>query len=1358
MPDAPSTPSGGPEDIVFAAVERYIELREAQAGVEMDSFLAGYPRELRAGIEEQCRAYLSLDDVLGAEPPAGKTEAEGSERRIGSDFLIEEEIGRGGMGVVYRARQESLGRVVALKVMSSGLAMSRRHVERFRQEAASAARVQHPGIVPIYASGEIDGTLYTAMEFIAGHDLAERIATMREEEESGRKRRYLGIGGVDHYRAEVAECVAQVADALAAAHEAGVIHRDVKPSNIIIGLDGRIRVVDFGLAKALDTASVSVSGELTGTPHYMSPEQTLAKRAPVDHRSDIFSLGVILYELLTLRRPFTGDDLQNIFYSICFQDPPSIARVDSSVPRDLVTICEKALAKDPARRFQSASDMADDLRRFLRFKPIRARPAGITTKLAKWVRRHRMVTTAAASVLLAVVAGSSWALVQAEAKERELTEHLRLAAEAEEAGELGLAIRHMTRASTLAPADRELQFRLGRLQSEWRRAAADVSRLLAESTSASHEDPSLALQLALESHRRVRGVDADAQRRIASALLPILDRHEPVVELPLTDWPMAHEARFTPDAAHILVAGALGTVELYAVDALLRGEDRAPRSFEGHAGQVWKARVSADGRIVASSGDDCSVRVWALEDARPLAVFTGLGAPPRDLAIAPDASALACVDRQGELRVWSLPDNAERARVRDPQGPCRWVSFLPGRELLVTSHVGAARRICVRSLDGKIVHERSFGAMSSPAAPLVDPAGSWYACATPEGFARFSSETYERVALYATGSPVRRSAYDPRGERVALACEDRTISIWSLDASQRVKTLAGAAARIDALAFRTRGDRLLASATDRTLYDWSLANPSDMRRLVSPNKIGELSIDNANDRFVSCGHAGLPRMWLPRRQAAVHHLPAHGRSIIEAVAHADGSRYVTGGKDNRLRVFETSTGRLLAQHRFGTDVLFSAVGDALYAGGTHTEFAIWRFGERKPRLRQKADTRGVDLSRDDAFFAYGDAVGRVRVLSTKDGRELARLARPTMIRRVAFSPDASKLAVSEYDAVVRIFDWRRGEELLRLGQDASLPMGLRWSPDGSALAITRENGRARIWDLATGTLRCDLVGHTAECHVLDFAPGGARVVTSSFDGSVRLWRVEDGLELVRHTLHGERPSRAYFVGEDRVWSADMGGNCMTWPANPIAFARAQRLPQIPLLARQRYGVMRDVDERAKRLVDELYENFVLTRDVQRALADIPRLAPELRSAARRYAVERPNRPGFRIWVPVYSAILSKGAASPRQLDRYLVMAQAAATINPTEPPAVRTLGYVHYRRGEYAKAWEVLSRDAALPNKRYSPAVRGYRTLCLLALGRRAEARREFDAYCEHTAAHPHAVAEQLLAEIALREPNFVRP
>ncbi|MCZ6598800.1 MAG: bifunctional serine/threonine-protein kinase/formylglycine-generating enzyme family protein, partial [Planctomycetota bacterium] len=357
-------------------------------------------------IKTRSDRFLETGRVGAGDPPPSRSGMT-VPRELG-DFQLLEEVGIGAMGVVYRAWQKSLGREVAVKIMLRHLTFSAWQIERFRLEATAAGKLQHPNIAQVYFVGEQDGVHYFAMEYVKGKSLHQTLEEIRMRRQGGRGELVAPEyedAPPSSYIAWVAELIAEVGDALHYSHEHQIVHRDIKPGNILVDEHGHSHIVDFGLAKDLRLESLLQTGRLVGTPYYMSPEQSRVKQTKVDHRTDIYSLGVVLYEILTLKRPFDGDTHQEVFRAIRDQEPESVRKLNPRVAKDLETICHKAIQKEPDHRYQSARELAVDLRRFLNHESIMARPPSWPEVTRRFVVRRRGLIMAGIVAILALVGG-----------------------------------------------------------------------------------------------------------------------------------------------------------------------------------------------------------------------------------------------------------------------------------------------------------------------------------------------------------------------------------------------------------------------------------------------------------------------------------------------------------------------------------------------------------------------------------------------------------------------------------------------------------------------------------------------------------------------------------------------------------------------------------------------------------------------------------------------------------------------------------------------------------------------------------------------------------------------------------------
>jgi serine/threonine protein kinase/Flp pilus assembly protein TadD len=419
------------DSVLALLVDRVADRLQAGGTIDIEDLIRDYPEraERIRQLLPAVRLMAGLATPSAASPPENLAAPE-LVSGVLADFRITRELGRGGMGVVYEAEQISLGRRVALKVLPFAATMDPRHLQRFQNEARAAASLEHPHIVPVYAVGCERGIHYYAMKYIDGQTLAALVAqqqpaheaapatpprtpsenaTAAETVPTARVRTERPPQGAAYFR-RVAEWGVQAALALEHSHSVGVVHRDIKPANLMIDAQGKLWVTDFGLARAASDTGLTMTGDLLGTLRYMSPEQALAGRGVVDHRTDIYSLGVTLYELLTLRPAFAGADRGRLLQQIEQAEPVPPRRIDKSIPVELEIIVRKSLEKNPGDRYGTAQELAEDLSRYLEDKPIRARRSSLSRRFRRWCGRHKALVSAAAAILFVttLVVLSTW--------------------------------------------------------------------------------------------------------------------------------------------------------------------------------------------------------------------------------------------------------------------------------------------------------------------------------------------------------------------------------------------------------------------------------------------------------------------------------------------------------------------------------------------------------------------------------------------------------------------------------------------------------------------------------------------------------------------------------------------------------------------------------------------------------------------------------------------------------------------------------------------------------------------------------------------------------------------------------------
>jgi serine/threonine protein kinase len=745
--------------------------------------------------------------------------------RLG-DFHLRRPIGRGGMGLVYEAEQVSLGRRVAVKVLPFAAALDARQLQRFQNEAHAAAGLHHTHIVPVYAVGCERGVHFYAMQFIEGQSLAEVIGEVRQQRDKETRRpgdketKTAGQAatpeaGEQHVRSvslspclpvslsayfqTVAQLGLQAAEALEHAHEQGVIHRDIKPANLLLDRRGHLWITDFGLARVCSDPRVTASSDLVGTLRFMSPEQALGGQAVVDPRTDVYSLGATLYELLTLEPAIPGRDRQELLQQIASQEPRPPRRLDRAIPVDLETICLKALAKERGRRYATAGELAADLRRFLAGEPIQARPVTPLERSWRWCRRRPLVAGLMAAVIVVALAGflgvfGQWQVAlakerqasenaaQAEQKEQEakqerdeaqrqrdevraLNEKLRVA-EQEAKKERDEAQRQRDEARAL---NEKLQATQAQLRSTLYTAHMNLAKHAWDEAAVSR-----ALEL-LEGHRPkpgepdLRGFEWHYLNRLCRAdRLLTLKAHKGGV------WPVA----FSPDGKR-LFSGSMLTV-------FASGERAEPelKVWDAQTGQelpflkggARSVAFSPDGKRGASRTSDNTVKVWDAQTGQELLTLKGGG---RSLAFSPDGKRLASASVVGTVKVWDAQTGQELLAFKGHTESVYSVAFSPDGKRLASS-----------SSDNTVkVWDAQTG--------------------------------QELLTLKGHASYVRSVAFSPDGKRLASAAADNTVKVWDAQTGQETLTLKGPPSNVRKVAFSPDGHRLASASQDGTVkfYD-----------------------------------------------------------------------------------------------------------------------------------------------------------------------------------------------------------------------------------------------------------------------------------------------------------------------------------------------------------------------------------------------------------------------------------------------------------------------------------------------------------------------------------------------------------
>ena len=730
-------------------------------------------------------------------------------RTIGG-FRIVRQVGRGGMGFVFEAEELALrNRRVALKILPLAFTADPAAAARFRREAEIVAFLDHPNIVPVYAVGEETGLSYYAMKYVKGCSMADAIEATRRfglpllaqtPEEIARRVTVLTpapVAPTDALAPEVQErfeaapggvqadgetdalarqrfkraagAVAEAADGLQYAHGKKVIHRDIKPANLMVDQGGNVLIADFGLATDVQSQTLTVAGSMMGTPAYMSPEQVMAAEMPIDHRTDIYSLGATLYEALTLVPPFQASTRDKLLQQILRRDPRPPRALDKRIPTDLDVITMKALEKDLGRRYQSAGELGDDLRQHLAGEPISARPSGPITRTMKRVRRHRVlagsILAASAIAILSVVLATIYS-------RRKVRAH-----------------------RTTAVYSRDNAY--WEACQRYADSANPVGRLLVAIKGRDH-----ALENELRSSHPWEGTVGRA-----FGDCPRLSG----VVTPFGGW---DDACFSPSGDTLAACSGIGVIKLWDVRT---GRER--RTITGHGGAVASLDFSPDGSTLASAGQDTSVRVWNAATGEEKAVLRGHGSVVAAVGFSPDGATLASGSRDTTVRLWDAATARGRAVLKGHRSVVWSIAFSPDSATLASASDDGT----IRLWDAANGQERGIleGHSRGVRRVVFSPDGTRLASAGTDGAVKLwdVAAGRETAALDGHKRPVPGLAFSPDGAILVSGGADRTIRFWDVAAARQRTVFEPQWAGVRSVSFSPDGATFVSTSATVKLWD-----------------------------------------------------------------------------------------------------------------------------------------------------------------------------------------------------------------------------------------------------------------------------------------------------------------------------------------------------------------------------------------------------------------------------------------------------------------------------------------------------------------------------------------------------------
>jgi WD40 repeat protein/serine/threonine protein kinase len=1142
------------DSLVGQVADEFLRRQERGERPDIEEYVARYP-EAAPVLGKVLAALNLLEQSLAGAAAAAEATPDEPVTGILGDFRILREVGRGGMGVVYEAEQISLGRRVALKVLPFAAALDAKQLQRFKNEAQAAAHLQHQHIVPVYYVGCERGVYFYAMQFIEGQTLAALIQELRQldgDKATGRPASASAAGSLAQELASgwwaparqrsaepqptgpyapastpepapladtvtppkvalttersttspaffrtVANLGVQAAEALEHAHQLGVIHRDIKPGNLLVewragGVNPlKLWVTDFGLAHCHGQPGLTMTGDLVGTLRYMSPEQALAKRVQVDARTDVYSLGVTLYELLTLEPAYNGRNREEVLRQIAFEEPRSLRRLNKKFPPELETIVLKAMDKNPEERYASAQELADDLRRFLEDKPIRAKRPSLRQRAAKWARRHKTMVRAAVVVLLVAVAALavSTGLIWRKHQELRQTAYYQSIALADRE----LSVNNLSRAEELldlCPTDLRGW--------EWhylRRLGRGKGRVPLR-----HDAAILSAAISLDG------------KRIASAdqhgFLKIWDLPSGQCLHSIHAYPgrQARSVAFSPDGKRLASACWDGTVTVWEVES-----GRPLHSWKAHP-SANRVAFSSDGRYLVSAGGDergknGEVRLWDATTYEEILAIEGLNkSGVRGLALSPDGQRLAIsFEGDPEVKVWDAQIGRELLTLRGhARGHVKCVAFSPDGRWIASGSGTINKRDDgdVKIWDSQTGRERLTlgGQIGGVQCVAFSPDGRRLAAGGMDQSVKIwdLATGQEALTLREHRNEVWSVDFSRDGHRLVSASRDRTVRVWDGrpwhegEPGQEVLTLRGHTGSVNSVVFHPREQRLASGDSDGVielsdLSAWRAGGANSLSRTLRAHPVWALAFSPDGKWLATAAlkddHV---KLWDAASAQEVRSLKGRTKSFLCVAFSPNGEHLAAAGfQDWTVDIWDVATGQLLQSLTGHNWAILSVAfcppeGRYLATGGADGTLRIWdtttghEIGQPQPPHQDSV--LGVAFRRDGQFLASGGFDRTVRVWSKGEGgaswKPVHVLSDPTGgVTCVAFSPDGRLLAWGGTDSTVKLADLEAGRvqgvgpSIVTWHGHTSWVQGVAFSPDGHHLASASRDGTVKIWDV-----------------------------------------------------------------------------------------------------------------------------------------------------------------------------------------------------------------------------------------------------------------------------------------------------
>ena len=1058
-------------------------------------------------------APLDLEEKSGPAQPVGFLH----QGMTIQGYRLEEEIGSGGMGTVWKATQLGTNRLVAIKMILAGFTAKSTEQIRFMAESVAMASVKHPNVLEVLEFGNANGRPFLAMEYLPGGSLADKLGENRLDQKTA------------------AELLVKICNGVQAAHDLGIVHRDLKPENILFNNQGEPKVIDFGLAKQLEVSVNTVSHVVLGTPCYMAPEQAEGKSRFVGPESDVYALGVILYECLTGTLPFNADNHLQILRMVSERTPLSPRTHIPSLHRDIDRVCLKCLEKDPQERYRSCLELAEDLTRFSTGRSVLAQRSSPWGRIWFWAKRNRLLALTAASAFLLLLISSIgfaglgiWALTErnhAKIKESQATQSEALALSQQNMAESQVYIGNVQRALS--------EWKFGKPQTARDRLEACPF----EKRGWEHDFINTTVQanqVVLEGHTaEVQSIVYSPDGKwIASGsddqTIQIRDAARGTIVKTLgRNSGFVRSLSFSGDGSSLAGASTDGMINIY--DARTWNLKKEVMKASDHVYPFFfRNSISLDptGRIVASGMMQSGlIDFWDTETGAHLKTFAYKTDHINNISFSPDGKMLVAGLDKNTVVVWNTETKSILFNlIMGGRDATKCVCFSrDGKQFAAGGDEGKVRLWDAKG--GKLIHVFA-GHNDTVTSVAISPDGKWLASGSDDHTIRIWNTQNGELArvLKGHGDVLRGVVFSPDGGKLASASWDKTVRIWDYLTDQNNMTLDVGAKKARDVSFSRDGRLMAAAMDDGFVKIWSGKTSHILPKPNKPNSTNHICATDFNpkgDRIVAGGADSALYIWDTSTRELIHTLRGHQATVQSCCHTPDGKLIISGSDDKTVRIWDAETGKQLnslGDHKapvLGVNV--SVDGNWFASASSDKTVKIWNtrdFSLRVDLNQHTHNVRCVGFSPDSKRVVTGDTNKTIRIWDMDSGKILKTLkGHNDGITRVSYSPDGKRILSSSFDNSLKLWDAVTGAEILTLAHHTASVRSAKYNSSGKIIASVGDDGKLVLWDGSHRGEQQAFKGHDGNITESGFSPDEKYLVSRDERGVVKIWDRTNGNEI-----------------------------------------------------------------------------------------------------------------------------------------------------------------------------------------------------------------------------------------------------